>query len=92
MTIDDKSSRSSNITEDIAKEVESDYTSQFIEEESGTIKEDIETGFESNRKSSDGNRGSKSRTYSENFSNPDSLSSEITSSNTIVRSEKYSNR
>ena len=31
--------KSSNITEDIAKEIESDYTSNFLEEESNTIQE-----------------------------------------------------
>ena len=93
LSVDDKSSRSSNITEDIAKEVESDYASQFIEEDSHTIKEDIETEFHSNQKSrADENRRSKSKSYSENFSNGDSFSSELTSSNTIVRSERNSTR
>merc|ERR1712001_238556 len=36
LSVDDKSSRSSNITEDIAKEIDSDYTSQFLEEEDDT--------------------------------------------------------
>ena len=91
LSVDDKSSRSSNITEDIAKEVESDYTSQFMEE-SNTIKEDIETGSNSktNNRLKDGKDRNKS--YSENFSNGDSLYSDMTSSNTIVRSEKHSTR
>ena len=93
LSVDDKSSRSSNITEDIAKEVESDYTSQFMEE-SNTIKEDIETGSNSktNNRLKDGNRKDRNKSYSENFSNGDSLYSDMTSSNTIVRSEKHSTR
>ena len=38
LSVDDKSSKSNNITEDISKEIESDYTSHFLEEEeSNTI-------------------------------------------------------